>query len=102
MSLPKTELPIWQAPMAGAQAGALAAAVSEAGGMGGLPCALLTADSMRKEIELIRGRTQNPFNVNFFAHTAPAPDANREASWRKALAPYYREFGIDEAKIPAG
>ena len=102
MTIRLTDLPIWQAPMAGAQAGAMAAAVSEAGGLGGLPCALLTAESMRKEIELIRGRTQRPFNVNFFVHTPPTPDAAREAGWRKALAPYYREFGIDESKVPAG
>lgn len=97
-----TRLPIVQAPMAGVQAGALAAAVSEAGALGSLPCAMLAPDAMRAEIELIRARTSAPFNVNFFCHVPPAPDAAREAAWREALAPYYAEFGIDASTIPAG
>ncbi len=96
------ELPIVQAPMAGVQAGALAAAVSEAGGLGSLPCAMLAPEAMRTELEVIRARTRKPFNVNFFCHVAPAIDAAREAAWRNVLAPYYREFGIDPASIPAG
>lgn len=96
------ELPIIQAPMAGVQAGALAAAVCEAGGLGSLPCAMLTPEAMAKEITLIRSRTAQPFNVNFFTHRAPAADIGREAGWREQLAPYYREFGIDASKIPGG
>jgi len=97
-----TELPIIQAPMAGAQAGAMAIAVSNAGALGSLPCALLTADAMRKELEIIKAQTSRPYNVNFFCHSPPAPSAEREAAWRAALAPYYREYGIDPEKIPAG
>ena len=97
-----TALPIIQAPMAGVQLGALAAAVSEAGGLGSLPCALITPEAMAKEIELIRARTSKPYNVNFFCHVPPAPDAGRESRWREALAPYYREHGIDPSTIPAG
>jgi len=96
------EVPIIQAPMAGVQLGALAAAVSEAGGLGSLPCALATPEIMSREIELIRARTPNPYNVNFFCHVPPQPDAQREARWREALGPYYREHGIDPASIPAG
>jgi nitronate monooxygenase len=96
------DLPLIQAPMAGVQLGGMAAAVSEAGALGSLPCAMLTAETMRKELELVRGRTKKPINVNFFVHTPPAADAEREARWRAALAPYYREFGIDAQKVPAG
>lgn len=96
------DMPIIQAPMAGVQAGAMAAAVSQAGGLGSLPCALLTPETLRTELELIRARTPNPINVNFFCHVAPQPDAAREAAWRKVLAPYYKEFGIDPETIPAG
>ena len=96
------QLPIIQAPMAGVQLGALAAAVSEAGGLGSLPCALLTPEAMAKEIGVIRARTPKPFNVNFFCHVTPMPDAAREAAWRERLSPYYGEFGIDAASIPAG
>ena len=96
------ELPIIQAPMAGVQAGALALAVSNAGGLGSLPCALLDTAGLARELQLLRDGTRRPFNVNFFCHAEPAPDAAREAAWRDALAPYYREFGIDAASIPAG
>jgi nitronate monooxygenase len=96
------ELPIIQAPMAGVQAGALALAVSNAGGLGSLPCALLDTAGLARELQLLRDGTRRPFNVNFFCHAEPAPDAAREAGWRDALAPYYREFGIDAASIPAG
>lgn len=96
------DVPILQAPMAGVQLGALAAAVSEAGGLGALPCALLTPTAMTKELDLIRSRTTKPFNVNFFCHAQPAVDSAREEAWRRELAPYYREFAIDPATIAAG
>ena len=97
-----TAHPILQAPMAGAQAGALAASASEAGALGALPCALLGPEGMRKELELIRARTRNPLNVNFFVHVPPPPDPNREAAWRKRLGPYYAEYGIDPDTSPSG
>lgn len=88
--------------MAGVQGSALAAAVSNAGGLGSLPCAMLTLDGMRSEIAALQAQTDKPFNVNFFCHTLPQPDAGREAGWRTALALYYQEFGIDAQGIPAG
>ncbi|MBY0363685.1 MAG: nitronate monooxygenase family protein [Phreatobacter sp.] len=95
-------VPIIQAPMAGAQGSAMAVAVSEAGGLGSLPGALLGIDAMRAELGLIRQRTTKPINLNFFCHRPPAPDAAREAAWRARLAPYYAELGIDPAApVPA-
>lgn len=94
-----TELPIIQAPMAGVQGSALAIAVSNAGGLGSLPCAMLSPDRMRAELRAIRAATDRPFNVNFFCHTPPVPDVAREDRWRAALAQYYDEFGIDAAAI---
>ncbi len=96
------ELPIIQAPMAGVQGSALAIAVSNAGGLGSLPCAMLGLDALRSELAAIKARTDQPFNVNFFCHAPPAPSAEREAAWRVALAPYYKEYGIDPDTIPAG
>jgi nitronate monooxygenase len=96
------ELPIVQAPMAGVQASALAIAVSDAGGLGSLPCALLAPDVMRDELAAIQAQTTRPYNVNFFCHTPPAPDPAREAAWRATLAPYYRELGLDPNESPAG
>ena len=91
-----------QAPMAGVQGSALAIAVSEAGGLGALPCAMLTPEAMRQELSALRAGTQAPFNVNFFCHQPPEPDDAAEARWRSALAPYHAEHGIDAAAIPAG
>jgi nitronate monooxygenase len=89
------ELPLIQAPMAGSQGSELAIAVSNAGGLGSLPCAMLSTDAMRTELSAIRARTDAPFNVNFFCHTQPAADDEREAAWRELLSPYLREYGID-------
>lgn len=101
-SLFGTALPIIQAPMAGAQDSALAIAVSNAGGLGSLPCAMLGLDAMRAELAAIRAGTDRPYNVNFFCHAPPSPDPAREQSWRATLAPYYDEFGIDADAIPGG
>ena len=95
-------LPIIQAPMAGVQGSALAVAVCNAGGLGSLPCAMLGIETLRAELVAIQSQTTKPFNVNFFCHTPPVPSAEREAGWRSALAPYYREHGIDAASIPVG
>jgi nitronate monooxygenase len=96
------DLPIIQAPMAGAQASAMAIAVSNAGGLGSLPCAMLNAEGMRKELSIIASLCSKPINVNFFCHTAPHIDAARETAWREQLAPFYAEFDIDPATIPSG
>ena len=90
-----TAWPLIQAPMAGAQGSAMAMAVSNAGGLGSLPCAMLSADGVRQEVAAIRAATDCPYNLNFFCHTMPAADDARDQSWRAALAPYYREFGIE-------
>jgi nitronate monooxygenase len=95
-------LPIIQAPMAGVQGSALAVAVSNAGGLGSLPCAMLGLDALRNELEAIQAQTTKPFNVNFFCHAQPEPDVERERLWRVALAPYFAEFGIDPGSIVAG
>lgn len=101
-SLLDIELPIVQAPMAGVQGSTLAIAVSNAGGLGSLPCAMLTVDSLRSELASIAAGTNKPFNVNFFCHTPPVPDAERERAWRAALSPYYRELGLDASAVSPG
>lgn len=98
----KIELPIIQAPMAGVQGSVLTVAVSNAGGLGSLPCAMLTMDALRAELMAIKAQTDRPFNVNFFCHTPPKVDEEREARWRAALDPYYEEFAIDAKTIPTG
>ncbi|TMJ24942.1 MAG: nitronate monooxygenase [Alphaproteobacteria bacterium] len=97
MDLLNIEHPIVQAPMAGAMDWELAAAVSEAGGLGSLPCAMLKSQQIREQVEKIRGRTDKPININFFCHKPPKADNAREAAWRDRLAPYYRELELDPA-----
>ncbi|MDT0466941.1 nitronate monooxygenase [Streptomyces gibsoniae] len=64
--------PIVQAPMAGGvSVPQLAAAVSEAGGLGFLAAGYKTADGMYQEIKQLRGLTARPFGVNVFI---PQPD----------------------------
>src|SRR5580765_3175109 len=101
-SLLGIELPIIQAPMAGSQGSALAIAVSNAGGLGSLPCAMLDPDAMRSELAAIKTQCNKPFNINFFCHAPQAADTEREAGWRAALSPYYQELGIDATTIPSG
>ena len=96
------DLPIIQAPMAGVQGRELAVAVSNAGGLGSLPCAMLSPEAIGKELSAIRAGTSQPFNVNFFCHTPPEPSPEREARWRETLSRYYGEFGIDVGTIQAG
>ncbi|HXA46857.1 MAG TPA: nitronate monooxygenase, partial [Burkholderiaceae bacterium] len=94
--------PVIQAPMAGVQGSRLAIAVSEAGGLGSLPCAMLSPAAMHEELARIQAQTDKPYNVNFFCHTPPTPNAEREAIWRTALARYFEEFNIDPNTIAAG
>lgn len=96
------EFPLVQAPMAGVQGSDLAIAVSNAGGLGSLPCGMLGPDAMRRELEKITAATTCPFNVNFFCHTPPESNPAAEQHWRDVLSPYYQEFGLDPHNIPAG
>jgi len=98
----QTEHPLIQAPMAGVQGSALAMAVSDAGALGSLPCAMLATDALTRELQALRAGTSRPVNLNFFCHTPPEPDAAREAAWRRALAPFYAEAGLDLTSVPVG
>ena len=93
------EMPVIQAPMAGSQGSRLAIAVSEAGGLGSVPCALLGPEQIRAELTAVKAATGRPYNVNFFVHREPAPEPERESEWRKILAPYYVELGIEPTVI---
>lgn len=88
--------------MAGVQNHALLVAVSNAGGLGSLPAAMLSLDQLCSELEAIARQTHKPYNINFFCHTPPTPDPEREAIWQKRLEPYYLELGLDPTQIPTG
>ena len=88
-------VPIIQAPMAGASDTELAIAVSKAGGLGSLPCAMLTAAQVRESWHTMKRATTGPVNLNFFCHVTPELDSVRERNWRESLKPFYAEFGMD-------
>ena len=87
------ELPIVQAPVAGAGLGA------GGGGGGGrrariaprVPCSIPIRSATRWR--RLQGRTKKPINLNFFCHTPPELNNAREARWRDRLAPYCRSWG---------
>lgn len=86
-------LPIVQAPMAGVSTPALAAAVSNTGGLGSIGIGATDPPGARKMIEELRAATDHAFNVNVFVHETPQPDRAREAAWLDALRPYFDAFG---------
>jgi nitronate monooxygenase len=97
LDLFKTELPIVLAPMAGVMDADLVIAAAQGGALGSLPCAMLTVEKAREQINIIRQRVSAPVNMNFFCHKAADSDPAREAGWKQLLASYYKELGLDPA-----
>jgi nitronate monooxygenase len=94
---------IIQAPMAGVQDSALAIAVANAGGLGSLPCAMLSPDEIRCQVSAIAEHARGPCNLNFFCHRPAHYDEARELAWRRRLQPFYHELGVDPGSmVPAG
>src|SRR5215213_9573645 len=89
------EVPVIQAPMAGPVTSEMVIAVSDAGGLGSLPCAMINAEQVRSELTLIRSMTTRSITVNLFVHQPPTVNVQREAAWRKCLEQYYNERGVD-------
>jgi nitronate monooxygenase len=84
--------PIVQAPMAAAGGVELCVAAVEGGALGSLPCALLSPDDARTQVEEVRSRVDGPLNLNFFCHKMP--DSADDAAWRALLKPYNEEFAV--------
>lgn len=97
-----TQFPIILAPMAGGTSTpALAAAVSNAGGLGSLGAAYLSPAQIGDEIARIRARTDRPFAVNVFAagyHTGPIPDP---APMLALLGEIHAAWGLPAPVLPA-
>ena len=102
-----------QAPMAGSQNHQLAAAVFKAGGMGSIPAAMLTTEQLKNELIAFQiniataARSKNwgnslPVNVNFFCHTPPTAQAEKELAWRSKLTSAYLAHGIDPQSLGSG
>src|ERR1700744_1115932 len=92
-----TEFPIVLAPMAGVMDADLVIAAAQGGALGSLPCAMLSVEKAREQVNIIRQRVSAPINMNFFCHRAVEADPHHEAGWKKRLGPYYEELGLDPA-----
>ena len=89
--------------MAGCQDHRLAAAVSEAGGLGCIPAALYTPDALAAELQAVRRLTQRPVLVNFFCHTPPPPPSPAvHAAWEALLRPWYDAWHLPPGPMPRG
>lgn len=85
---------IIQAPMAGVQNWQLAVAVAEAGGLGSIPCGMLTPEQICAEIAQFKQHSNKPFNLNFFCHQVPEVSDTQIKTWVDSLQPYYQEAGL--------
>src|SRR6201991_2654493 len=101
LDLLKIDAPLLLAPMAGSGLSALAIAVARAGGLGAIPCSSIGVDKVAAEVEAFRKAVDAPINLNFFAHRPIAPTADDAARWKRRLAPYFEEFGVDASALPA-
>lgn len=86
------DFPIIQAPMLGVSNPAMAAAVSNAGGMGSVGASASTPEQITKMIADIRALTDKPFNVNVFCHKPEVANPAVEAAWLEHLKPAFAEF----------
>ena len=79
--------------MAGVSSPAMAAAVSEAGGLGAIGVGATGAHGARAMIAEVRARTAGPLNVNVFVHRPASADEPRETAWIERLRPRFAAFG---------
>ncbi|MEW6769458.1 MAG: nitronate monooxygenase family protein [Pseudomonadota bacterium] len=95
LDLFKIEVPIVQAPMAGVQDVDVMIGAAQGGALASLPCAMISTDKAREQINIFRQRVSAPVNMNFFCHKPADADPAQEAKWRARLAPYFKELGLD-------
>jgi nitronate monooxygenase len=89
------EFPIIQAPMAGVSTPALAAAVSNAGGLGSIGVGASDAGAARSAIAAFRERSRGSLNVNVFCHARARPQERVESEWLEFLRPHFERFGAE-------
>jgi nitronate monooxygenase len=96
------EVPIVAAPMANFAGVDMAVAVAGAGGLGSLPCAVLTPDQIHACVAAFRSRSDRPLNLNFFCHIEAPADLRKDRAWLDRLAPYFDELGVEPPVLPLG
>ena len=93
---------IVQAPMAGVQDWQLAVAVSESGGLGSIPCGMLSPDQVISEVVNFKKHSSKPFNLNFFCHDMPAVDAHVIKAWEEQFKADYDFYSVAPPKETSG
>jgi nitronate monooxygenase len=94
-AFPELRHPIVQAPLAGGPSTpALAAAVSEAGGLGFLAAGYLAPEMLRENVAQVRGLSSAPFGVNLFYLTETPVDQDSLAAYARELEPEARRHGV--------
>lgn len=83
--------------MAGISSPEMAAAVSNAGGLGSIGVGAVDAETTRNMIAAVRSQTNKPFQVNVFCHQPAGGDESHEAAWLSRLSPEFAQF---DAKTP--
>jgi len=94
------ELPILQAPMANSTGVEVAIEVAKAGGLGALPCAVLSPKEVEAGVGTFRTHTKAPLNCNFFCHQETPDDPERDRAWLLHLAPYFAELHVEPPSLP--
>jgi nitronate monooxygenase len=92
--------PIIQAPMAGAATPALAATVSEAGGLGSLGLGTSSPEAAQAEIGRFRQMSDKPLNANFFCHEEPGDVTGTGKTMQARLKKYFDEAGLGDVPAP--
>lgn len=95
------DLPLFQGPMTGSDTPQLAAAVSQAGGLGFLGCGMRSPQAMREAAAAVRAATAKPFGMNLFVLEQPTPDAATVQAAIDRLAPLYADLGLPPPEAPA-
>ncbi len=95
LGLLNIDLPLIQAPMAGVSTPALAAAVTNAGGLGSIGVGSVDAAAARVMIVELRSRTAGPFNFNLFCHRPATGSPAVEAAWIERLRPAFASLGAE-------
>lgn len=93
------QIPIIQAPMAGADSVELVINVARAGGLGSLACAMLTTDQVIAQYHSIKAKTNQPINLNFFCHQQVEKSSIQQQKWLNRLLPYYTAYHLDPATV---
>ena len=93
LELLEIDCPIIQAPMAGTSTPEMAAAVSNAGGLGSMGVGAMTPAVARDAIAAFRDRSNRSLNVNVFCHRPAVADPSREAAWLARLRPEFERVG---------